>query len=323
MLAWEKLPGLLFAYKEAIELMKTRSDIQECLLFGRDELKYILKKIKGIDSKKHGVGVATEFDEDGLDELLYVKIMLLAGFRVTDISTVNLKESDAIIANQIRLYKGRIRLLEFIQCIYNDMSIYDHLVLEYGDRIDKEFKSLFAGYSSGDNTEVIRWKYINIGLLINWLSSMEVIRDNRIYCNGNKIDTEDEKIIKKSVLNLLSYFNKYPLLASYSNIRELRVLTQKTGEEVIDDEIVKVVAGTLSEYWSDLLNSQDIMEQIKMDMENISSEYEKAKELFLSIFNHIIDYFFFFLRDQESLFFLLKNLLMLDEKLELSGSCSD
>ena len=302
--------------------MKTRSDIQECLLFGRDELKYILKKIE-IDSKKHGVGVATEFDEDGLDKLLDVKIMLLAGFRLTDISTVNLKESDAIIANQIRLFKGRIRLLEFIQCIYNDISIYEHLVLEYGDRIDKEFKSLLTDYSSGDNTEVIRWKYINIGLLINWLSSMEVIRDNRIYCNGNKINTEDEKIIKKSVLNLLSYFIKYPFLASYSNIRKLRDLTQKTGEKVIDDEIVKVVAGTLSEYWSNLLNSQDIMEQIKMDMENISSEYEKAKELFLSFFNHIIDYFFFFLRDQESLFFLLKNLLMLDEKLELSGSCSD
>ena len=302
--------------------MKTRSDIQECLLFGRDELKYILKKIE-IDSKKHGVGVATEFDEDGLDKLLDVKIMLLAGFRLTDISTVNLKESDAIIANQIRLFKGRIRLLEFIQCIYNDISIYEHLVLEYGDRIDKEFKNLLTDYSSGDNTEVIRWKYINIGLLINWLSSMEVIRDNRIYCNGNKINTEDEKIIKKSVLNLLSYFIKYPFLASYSNIRKLRDLTQKTGEKVIDDEIVKVVAGTLSEYWSNLLNSQDIMEQIKMDMENISSEYEKAKELFLSFFNHIIDYFFFFLRDQESLFFLLKNLLMLDEKLELSGSCSD
>lgn len=152
------------------------SDLQAIFSVSRDDVRR-LSKDGVLTPRKHGNGIADEFDEYDLQRMLDVKMFLWAGYKVSDMRSIFTDgyDPEKAISEQIHVYERRLKVLKFIEkmrsnsidadvigsehqgCTYNmmtgyldacanlkfepevEMSEYRLNVPKYGDEKFKEF----------------------------------------------------------------------------------------------------------------------------------------------------------------------------------------
>jgi len=99
-------------------ISKTATELRKILGLDRNTFQRLEDKAV-ITPNKIGQGIATEYSADDISKLIDVKLLLLSGFRVSEMPQLLCEEyyPDNIINEQIRMYKRRIAMLEFVSML--------------------------------------------------------------------------------------------------------------------------------------------------------------------------------------------------------------
>ena len=99
-------------------ISKTATELRKILGLDRNTFQRLEDK-EGITPNKIGQGIATEYSADDISKLIDVKLLLLSGFRVSEMPQLLCEEyyPDNIINEQMRMYKRRIAMLEFVSML--------------------------------------------------------------------------------------------------------------------------------------------------------------------------------------------------------------
>lgn len=103
---------------------KTSKELRQIFDLNRDDMRYFTETKSILKPKKLGQGQAAKYSETDIERLLDIKILLLSGYKNQDMENIFTGDyvSDEKIAEQIRNYKRRILILEFIQKLRSNIS---------------------------------------------------------------------------------------------------------------------------------------------------------------------------------------------------------
>ena len=154
---------------------KTSLEIREIFGLERDDIRR-LEKDGVLTPQKSGQGKASVFGMQDLDKLLDIKMYLLGGFRISDMSGIFTEDydSDERIGEQIHIYIKRIQMLEFIRVIRSDFKAFEIL---------EQKKIIQSGRITAKNTNLPEygteeyfdefWNFLKLVFIMDFLSQKE------------------------------------------------------------------------------------------------------------------------------------------------------
>ena len=224
---------------------KNSSEIQDIFGLCRDDIKR-LEKDGVLNPKKSGQGKASLFSERDLNNLLDIKIYLLAGYRISDMKNIITAtyDSDSGISEQIHIYKKRIQMLEFIQTIRADIRKLDTLSqgqLMDVSRVHAE-KTAIPAFGTQEFND-FSWNFMKLIFIIDFMSQKESFK-------------QDSEIIVKRALAAYRIVVDILSMTGTEIRREdlIEGLNELRKEPIEDDREVKEFAKELVEEY---LNQKD------------------------------------------------------------------
>ena len=276
---------------------------QICHVFGisRDDVNRLCKA-SVINPEVLGQGIASMYSEADMDILLMVKVYLMAGYKISDMEDIFTKEkasektSDERIAKQIRKYKRRIRLLEFIQAMRLNFNKTRMLSVEQqANTIIVQNENFEMPEYNSNEYQALTWEIIQLVFILDYLCQEESLSD-------------DGKEVANKIKAVLITVRKLIVMKGL-DINEARKDFIEFGNTSFNDQEIKEASNEVYEYI--VANKEKIIDALmqsnsdpvtsKLDDQSGSVYRDRMK-----ILNEfLVDYFF----DAEAMVCLITNFL--------------
>lgn len=286
---------------------------QICHVFGitKDDV-YRLCKAGVIKPEVFGQGIASNYSEADMDSLLVVKIYLMAGYTIADMEDifsedkVSEKTSDEGIAKQIRKYKRKIRLLEFIQEIRLNLNETRKLSVEQlANTIVVQNENFKMPEYGSDEYHALTWEIIQLVFILDYLCQEESLSDNK------------KEVINK-IKAVLFTFRKLAVMKGL-DISEFRNDIIEFGKKSINDQEIKEVTKEVYEYI--VANKEELIKVLmqsnsdpvtqKLDDQS-GSVYRDRMQI---LYEFMVDYFL----DEEAMVCLITNFLRFFNEIDMEA----
>lgn len=276
---------------------------QICHVFGisRDDVNRLCKA-GVINPEVLGQGIASMYSEADMETLLKVKIYLMAGYKIADMGDIFAKEkasektSDEDLAKQIRKYKRRIRLLEFIQAMRLNINETRKLSVEQqANTIIVQRENFEMPEYNSDEYHALTWETIQLVLILDYLCQEESL-------------SGDEKDVAKKIKAVLKTFSKLAVMRGL-DINEVRKDFIEFENISVDVQEIKEAAKEAYEYI--VANKEKIIDilmrsnsdPITLKLDDQSGSVYRDRMQMLNEF--LVDYFL----DAEAMVCLITNFL--------------
>ncbi len=276
---------------------KTSLEVREIFDLSIDDIKR-LEKAGVINPLKRGQGRASQFAMSDLDRLLDVKIHLLAGYRISDMSEIFTEKYDAeeSIRQQIHIHEKRILMLEFIKTIRDDLKKLENLnknqLTEIGQASVQYSKIPFHDIDEYFDTS---WKFIKLVFIMDYLSQKHIFDDESDVVRK----AYDAYSIIKEIIRIIG------IEIDESEVHELFI--DMADSTVEDDQAIRLL---VKEWVSEYRKVKDeLLEEI--DKKNITPAVNNidvnAGECFRSVIKHLFQFTMDYFVNEDELFWLYHN----------------
>lgn len=278
---------------------KTSTEIQEIFGLGRDDIRR-LERDGVLNPVKSGQGKASLFGEEDLWNLLDIKMYLTAGYRISDMKTIITDDydSDESLSMQIRLYKKRIQLLEFIGKLKSYVNEFRKLKKSQLFEICKitAKKANMPSYGTNEYFEGA-WNYIKLIFIADFMSQKESLMEKDDAVTQKRVFTAFKTGVE--ILRITGMEVNYEKIIE--NLKEIAA-NPIENEEEIKDFIQNIVDEYLSNK-EEIINDL-ITESAALEIEGVDTQARGVLEDFYKDFvGFIFDYF---IREEE-LYYLYLN----------------
>lgn len=281
---------------------KTSKELRQIFDLNRDDMRYFTETKSILKPKKLGQGQAAKYSETDIERLLDIKILLLSGYKNQDMENIFTGDyvSDEKIAEQIRNYKRRILILEFIQKLRSNMKeANDYISEQSRETVKTTLNTLYSnGYEIKSFEDIYEFflDMIKLIFIIDYLSQKESIEDKNIIKSLNR---------SKEAFDLIIFYSR--LLGTNLKSEQLT----KDFIELIDapeegDQETKAYA---KEIVKKLNNKKRTFKRImRKNWEQYTKEWgEQSGENYRERMMILYDFIFDYLADEETIYYLMKN----------------
>lgn len=282
---------------------KTSKELRQIFDLNRDDMRYFTNPKDGVlKPKRSGKGQADKYSEAEIDRLLDIKIYRMTGYKNQEMKEIFKGDyvSDDEIAEQIKTYKRRILILEFIQKIRTNLKDAREFVKEQSvEAIVSTVKTLNSyGFEINSFEDIydIFLDMIKLVFIIDYLSQKESIKDE------NEI-----KSLNRSM-------EAFDLIAYYSEL-----FGGKITPEWINDNLIQMLYAfeegnlepkTDAKEFANLLNDkkQAYKRIMRKNWNKSTNEWDaQTRKNYIERMMILLDFVFDYFADEYTIYYLFKN----------------
>ena len=277
---------------------KCSSEIQDIFGLSRDDVRRLENEglLKPI---KRGQGKAAIYGEADLFRLLDIKIYLLAGYRIADMSNIITEDidSDTNLDEQIYLYKKRILMLEFIKGMKAYLKKIRTLSAEqYNSLISVSINNSNLSSRNANEFFDVIWDMYKLLFIADYLSQRTSFK-------------EKSEIVSKRVSDAYITVKKLcQVTGNTKGLEELKFNMAAMAHEIDEEEVKEFVDELVDEYQQDkekiiydFISDCIIPITKKLDVQT----GDLVREFWEYVIRFLMDYFF----DKNELYCIFINVL--------------
>lgn len=282
---------------------KTSKELRQIFDLNRDDMRYYTDPKHGVlKPEKSGKGQADNYSETDIERLLDIKIYRLSGYGNKDMGNIFTEsyDSDEEIAEQIKVYKRRILILEFIQKLRSNLrEAKDYISEQSVEAIVSTVKALDSyGYEikSFEDIYELFLDMIKLIFIVDYLSQKESIKD------------------RNEIKSLNRSKEAFDLMVTYSELFGKKITPEGTRES-LTKMIIAFEEGDLNpksdaKQLADLIsNKRQAFKRLMRKIWNRNTKEWDVRsgrnyvERMMIMLDFVLDYF----ADEDTIYCLLKN----------------